>query len=90
VDFDWSLFISKEVSQNDICEIFEDPFSLRLLPDAHRFAQQARFFCLGRTLSGKPVFSVYTSTGKIVRVIAARPMTDEEIFFYDRKSKENL
>ncbi|PAW77635.1 MAG: hypothetical protein B9S32_10160 [Verrucomicrobia bacterium Tous-C9LFEB] len=90
MDFDWSLFASKEITQNEVCESFEDPFSLRLLPDAMRFAQQSRYFCLGRTLGGKPIFSLYTSTGKVVRVITSRSMTAEETFFYDRKSKESL
>jgi uncharacterized DUF497 family protein len=90
MDFDWTIFSAPDITPNDVAESFEDPFSLRLLPDAIRFAQQARYFCLGRTLSGKPIFSVYTSTGKIVRVITTRGMTDEEIFFYDRKSKEAL
>lgn len=90
MDFEWSLFNATEITQNEVCESFEDPFSLRLLPDAVRFSQQARYFCLGRTLGGKPIFSVYTSTGKVVRAITSRPMTAEETFFYDRKSKESL
>jgi uncharacterized DUF497 family protein len=90
MDFDWSGFSSKDLSANEIAETFEDPFSLRLLPDANRFSRQARFFCIGKTLGGKGLFIVYTSTGKVIRVITARVMTEQETFFYERKIKENL
>ncbi len=95
MDFDWSLYTATPAAEtgpspDEISESFEDPFSLRLLPDSPRFAEQARFFSLGRTLQGKPLLAVYTSTGKTVRVITARKMSNEESFFYDRKAKESL
>ena len=88
MEFDWSLYKADAVSAEEVAESFEDPFSLRLLPDSNRFASQNRFFSLGGTSGGKGVFAVYTSTGKIVRVVLARPMTEEETFFYERKSQE--
>jgi len=90
MEFDWSLYKSTKLSPNEISESFEDPFSLRLLPDSTRFVEQNRFFSLGSSSAGARIFAVYTSTGKIVRVVAARLMTDEETYFYERKSKENL
>jgi len=90
MEFEWSLYKSKALSPDEISESFEDPFSLRLLPDSNRFASQNRFFSLGFSNGGKGIFAVYTSTGKIVRVLAARLMTEEESYFYERKSKENL
>jgi uncharacterized DUF497 family protein len=90
MEFEWALYRSTKLSQEEVAESFEDPFSLRLLPDSNRFAAQNRFFSLGLSNGGKAVFAVYTSTGKIVRVLAARLMTDEESYFYERKSKENL
>ncbi len=90
MEFDWSLYKSKKLSQDEISESFEDPFSLRLLPDSNRFASQNRFFSLGYSNGGTGIFAVYTSTGKVVRVVAARVMTEEESYFYERKSKENL
>ncbi len=90
MEFDWSLYQSDTLSQAEICESFEDPFSLRLLPDSNRFSTQNRFFSLGCGNDGKGIFAVYTSTGKIVRVLSARFMTEEEAYFYERKSKENL
>ena len=90
MEFEWTLYRSTKLSQEEVAESFEDPFSLRLLPDSNRFAAQNRFFSLGCSNGGKSVFAVYTSTGKIVRVLAARLMTEEETYFYERKSKENL
>jgi uncharacterized DUF497 family protein len=88
MDFDWSLYSANEISSDEISESFEDPFSLRLLPDASRFASQNRFFSLGCSRVGKGIFAVYTSTGKIIRVVVARPMTEEEMIFYKRKTHD--
>jgi uncharacterized DUF497 family protein len=90
MEFEWSLYKSNKLSAEEISESFEDPFSLRLLPDSNRFAAQNRFFSLGCSNKGTAIFAVYTSTGKVIRVVAARPMTEEETYFYERKSKENL
>jgi len=88
MEFDWSLYKSGMLTQDEIAESFEDPFSFRLLPDANRFSTQNRFVSLGCTGEGKGVFVVYTSTGKLVRVVAARYMTEEEAFFYERRNQE--
>jgi len=88
MEFDWSFYHGTELSPDDIAESFEDPFSLRLLPDSNRFASQNRFFSLGRADGGKGIFAVYTSTGKVIRVVLARLMSEEESAFYERKSRE--
>lgn len=90
MEFDWSLYKSNALTAEEIAESFEDPFSLRLLPDSNRFAVQNRFFSIGCSNGGKGIFSVYSSTGKIVKVLVSRMMTEEETYFYERKSKENL
>ncbi len=90
MEFEWSLYKSSKLSPEEISESFEDPFSLRFLPDSPRFGAQNRFFSLGCSSAGAAIFSVYTSTGKVIRVMAARLMTEEENYFYSRKSKENL
>jgi len=90
MEFDWSLYKSSKLSPEEISESFEDPFSLRFLPDSNRFSMENRFFSLGCSSASKGIFALYTSTGKVVKVLAARLMTEEETFFYERKSKENL
>lgn len=72
----------------DIEESFEDPHGIRLFPDSGRFATESRAFCLGKTLGGQSVLSVFRSDGKRIRVLAARSMTDEENYFYERKLSE--
>lgn len=90
MEFEWSLYKFGKLTPDEISESFEDSFSLRFLPDSNRFNSQNRFFNLGCTSGGKGIFSVYSSTGKVVRVVAARPMTEEETYFYERKSHEHL
>jgi uncharacterized protein len=93
MEFDWinpafdikSVFIPREIEES-----FEDPFCLRLAPDEKAFMAQARYFCLGRSIEGKGVFSIYRSNGNQTRVIYSRPFTDEESHFYERKKQENL
>ena len=91
MEFDWSdpPFSGKNSpTTREIEESFEDPLGVRLFPDSGRFAKESRAFCLGRTLTGRGIFSVYRSDGKQVRVIGSRSMTEEEEYFYDRKVSE--
>lgn len=93
MEFDWinpAFDVSTPLGPRDIEESFEDPFAVRLLPDSNRFAVQARFFNLGKSAAGAGVFSIYRTNGKIVRVILARPFTEEEEYFYQRKLKQML
>jgi uncharacterized DUF497 family protein len=88
MEFDWldSPFGLRSVTPKEIEESFEDPFSLRLLPDLP--GEDARYFNLGRSAGDRGIFSVFWSDGKKYRVILARDMTAEEALFYDRKNSE--
>jgi len=91
MDFDWTEppFDTREsTTTREIEESFEDPHGIRLFPDSARFAKESRTFCLGKTLSGRGIFSVFWSDGKRVRVLGAREMTEEESYFYERKVQE--
>ncbi len=91
MEFDWinpAFDLKSFPTPKEIEESFEDPFSIRLMPDSTRFSKQARYINLGRTLAGKGVFSVYRSDGKIYRVIASRATTEEEDYFYERRLSE--
>ncbi len=93
MDFDWVSHQKKpegSLSQRDVEESFDDPFVVRLLPDAQRFADQARYFNLGRTAGGQGIFTVYRTNGKQVQVIFARPFEPEERFFYERQQAKLL
>jgi len=90
MDFDWldAPFDLRKITPKEIEESFEDPFSIRLLPEGIADDEKARFFNLGRTVGDKGVFSVFWTDGKKYRVIFAREMTQEEQAFYDRKNTE--
>ncbi len=88
MDFEWSLFSGKDATPDEVAESFEDPFSVRLFPDQGAIADQSRYFCLGMTLRNRGIFSLYSTNGKQAKVIAAREMSEEELFFYNRKVRE--
>lgn len=90
MDFDWldAPFDLRKISPKEIEETFEDPFSLRLLPDTISPESKARYFNLGKSVSGLGIFSVFWTDGKNYRVILAREMTPEENAFYERKNSE--
>ena len=90
MDFDWldSPFDLKKVSPKEIEESFEDPFSIRLMPDGESDAEKARYFNLGKSVSDHAIFTVFWTDGKKYRAIMARPMAPEEITFYERKNAD--
>jgi uncharacterized protein len=90
MEFDWidPPFDVHSVTPREVEESFEDPFSLRLLPEAGYGVEQARYLCLGRTLANRPLLSVFWTDGKNFRVICCRDMTPEEHSFYERKNAE--
>ncbi|MEZ5300749.1 MAG: BrnT family toxin [Verrucomicrobiales bacterium] len=92
MEFDWLNvnFDLSKIPPKDIEESFEDPFSLRLLPENNEEGSEARYFCLGKSLGSRPIFSVFWTDGKRYRVIAARDMSPEELNFYERKNAELL
>lgn len=93
MEFDWHnppFSGSAQVALDEVEESFEDPFAVKLLPDSPRFAAQARYFNLGKSASGRGVFSVYRTNGRQIRVVFARPFEPEEAFFYERKVNQAL
>jgi uncharacterized DUF497 family protein len=87
MEFDWNSFFSEEISHKEIEESFEDPFSIRLMPEIDE-DREARYFILGRSISNHALFSVFWTDGKLYRVVFSRPMTPEEETFYDRKTSD--
>ncbi len=90
MEFDWLdvSFDLRRVTPREIEETFEDPFSMRLLPEMAAHVEDARYFNLGRTTAARGIFSVFWTDGKRYRVIFARDMAPEEDAFYDRKNAE--
>ena len=90
MEFNWldTSFDLKRISPKEIEESFEDPFSLRLLPDGTADDAKARYFNLGKSLVDRGIFSVFWTDGKNYRVILSRNMTPEELGFYERKNSD--
>ncbi len=89
MEFDWldAPFDLRRVTPREIEESFEDPFSIRLLPDLPH-ADEARYFNLGKSTGDRPLFSVFWTDGKRYRVVLSREMSPEEGSFYERKNSE--
>lgn len=81
-------FDLKNIKPRELEEAFEDPFCVRFLPDNEREDGAARYYGIGRTVSDRYLFFCFWTDGKIVRVIAAREMSENERRFYDRKYAE--
>lgn len=89
MEFDWldAAFDLHSITPREVEESFEDPFSLRIMPDDER-SGEGRYFSLGKTVAGRPIFSVFWTDGKRYRVVFAREMTAEERAFFERKNLE--
>lgn len=81
-------FDLKNIKPRELEEAFEDPFSVRFLPDNDRSDGASRYFGLGRTVGDRYLFFAFRTDGKITRVVAARDMSESEQKFYDRKYAE--
>lgn len=92
MEFDWngSPAANGPLATKDVEESFEDPFSIRIMPDGdERPAGETRYYILGKSVGGTPIFSVFWTDGKRYRVIVSREMTDAENAFYERKNSES-
>jgi len=90
MEFNWldTPFDLRKIFPKEIEESFEDPFSLRLLPDGTVDEEKTRYFNLGKSIGDRGIFSVFWTDGKNYKVVLSRDMTLEELKFYDRKNFE--
>jgi len=89
MEFDWlnSPADLATLTSREIEESFEDPFSIRLMPDFDE-GHESRYFILGKAVSGKGLFTVFWTDGKRYRIIQSRVMTEAESGLYERKNSE--
>ncbi|MDB4517981.1 BrnT family toxin [Akkermansiaceae bacterium] len=88
LDFTDTPFDTKFIKPHEIEEIFEDPFSIRLLPDVDREDGETRYYLLGCTIGNRSLFLSFWGDGKKARVVAAREMSVDESAYYERKLAE--
>ncbi len=81
-------FDLRNITPRELEEAFEDPFSVRFLPDNERADGASRYYALGRTVADRHLFLSFSTDGKAARVVAAREMSEAEQKFYDRKYAE--
>ena len=66
------------------CEQFFFNRPLVVQSDEEHSEDEERFYALGRTDAGRPLFLVFTLRGEKIRVISARPMSQSEREVYYR------
>lgn len=94
MDFKWEDqsfdFEDSRLCREAVEESFEDPFSVKLMPDGSAFSVRSRYFNLGKSSKGEGIISCYQANGKVIRVIHARHFVEEENYFYLKKLNEIL
>jgi len=81
-------FDLRNIKPRELEEALEDPFGVRFLPDNERADGASRYYALGRTVADRYLLVAFWTDGKVIRVVAARDMTENEQRFYDRKYAE--
>jgi uncharacterized DUF497 family protein len=89
VGFDWDRGnLGKNWEKHDVpdseCEeiFFNDP--LVAGSDLKRSKRERRYFALGTTDAGRPLFVAFTIRRNLIRIISARDMTKSELRRYER------
>lgn len=72
---------SHRVSDGEAEEVFFNDPLVAGVDEAHSRAER-RYFALGRTNSGRPLFMAFTVRKNFIRVISARVMTRRELQRY--------
>lgn len=93
IGFDWDEGnLDKSLLKHDVAfweaeeAFFNRPFVVRA--DVEHSVEESRFYALGNTDAGRPLFLVFTLRGPLVRVISARDMTRRERAAYRHHEEE--
>ena len=73
------------VSFQEATTVFGDTVSITI-PDPEHSQAENRFIILGRSHSGRILVVIHTERGDNIRIISARPATNEERRQYDGKA----
>lgn len=89
-EFDWDLgnidknLLKHGVTNEEIEQIFWDT-NKKILSDPIHSDEENRFIILGKTISGRLLFVVYTTRNQKIRIISARDINKREIKLYNQK-----
>ena len=92
--FDWdegNLLKNWEKHDVSVAECEQVFFNRPLLaqPDVKHSKAETRFYVLGQSDTGRPLFVVFTIRDQKIRVISARDMSRKERGSYERYGEEN-
>ena len=80
-------WIRHQVSRVECEELFFNA-PLIVAPDGKHSGSETRFYLLGQTDEGRPIFAVITIRDRLIRVISARDMNKREEKEYERAQGE--
>lgn len=73
------------VSFEEAATVFEDPFSLTIIDEAHS-EEENRFVDIGESRSGRLLVVVYTERGESIRIVSSRLATRAERRTYEQQA----
>jgi len=93
IEFDWDKwnldknYLKHEITPKEAEEVFisEEAF---VVPDIKHSKVEKRLIILGKTLTGKKLFVVFTMRREKIRIISARRMHRKEVEKYDEAKKD--
>lgn len=94
VEFEWDKwnldksYVKHGIIPKEAEEVFisEEAF---VVPDVKHSQKEDRFIILGKSVSGKNLFVVFTIRGDKVRVVSARRMHKKEVEKYEKTKKNS-
>jgi uncharacterized DUF497 family protein len=92
VEFEWDKwnldksYFKLKVTPKETEEVFIDEDSI-VLPDVRHSQKEDRFIIVGKSLSKRDLFVIFTPRGSKTRVISARRMHKKEVEKYGKAKK---
>jgi uncharacterized protein len=76
------------IAQKEAEEIFLDE-NLGVLPDIDHSQNENRLIALGKTVSGKVLFAIFTVRSEKIRIISVRIANQKERRVYEKNTQKN-
>lgn len=83
-----AAFDLKEITPGEVEECLEDPYAMRVLPDADHGPKSTRYYLIGKSLMARCIFISFVTNGKVARIIFAREASEVERTHYERLQAE--
>jgi len=83
-----AAFDLKHITPGELEECLEDPYALRVLPDADHGPKSTRYYLIGKTLHTRCLFLSFVTNGKVASIIYSREASEIELSYYERLQAE--